>query len=117
MDVVQYDPASGRIIQVGTSRAENVAIDVQRGQSIVVGRADALTEYVHAGQIVPRPVNHAWLDGTTLRDLPAPCQIIIDGQGYDCADVECALSFAHPGAHVVVVEAFPVQTAMFEVTT
>ncbi|MBM2883900.1 hypothetical protein JFK97_05810 [Chromobacterium phragmitis] len=117
MEIVQFDPETGRIIQTGTSRPENIEIDRAHGQSIIEGIADALTEYVRNGAIAPRPASPARLDGMTLRDLPVPCRIIIDGQSYDCADAECALSFAHPGLHVVSVEAWPAQSATFEVAT
>ncbi|MBM2884912.1 hypothetical protein JFK97_10985 [Chromobacterium phragmitis] len=115
MDVVQFDPATGRIIQTGSSRLENVEIDRACGQSIIAGMANALTEYVRDGAIVSRPSNPARLDGMTLRSLPVPCQIIIDGRVYECSDSECALSFSHPGHHVVTVEAWPMQSATWEI--
>ncbi|MGC0155880.1 hypothetical protein ACPRNU_25800, partial [Chromobacterium vaccinii] len=79
--------------------------------------ADPVTQYVRDGAIAPRPPATAQLDGLVLRQLPAPCWLYIDGAEYRCADAVCELSFAHPGRHVVVVEAFPAQTAVFEVTT
>ncbi|AVG17017.1 hypothetical protein CFN79_14795 [Chromobacterium vaccinii] len=62
-------------------------------------------------------MNQARLDGMVLRDLPAPCVLVLDGTPYDCDDTECELSFSLPGLHHVQVEAWPVQSAAFEVAT
>ncbi|KUM02788.1 hypothetical protein KIF53_15295 [Chromobacterium subtsugae] len=116
IDIIEYDDA-GRILQVGTSRPENIQLDVAAGKRILVGAADPLTQYVRDGAVAPRPLAGAVLDGMTLRQLPAPCQLILDGTPYPCPDEVCELSFAHPGRHQIVVDAFPMQTAVFEVTT
>ncbi|OHX10511.1 hypothetical protein BI347_22305 [Chromobacterium sphagni] len=116
IDIIEYDDA-GRIVQTGTSRPENIQLDEAAGKRILIGVADPVTQYVRAGAIVPRPPASAVLDGMTLRQLPAPCRLILDGTPYPCPEESCELSFAHPGRHQIVVEAWPQQTAIFEVTT
>ncbi|WP_141111122.1 hypothetical protein [Chromobacterium haemolyticum] len=116
MDVIEYDPANGRVLQFGTSRPENIAIDIAAGKCIIQGVADPHTQYVWQGQVVSRPGNPARLVGFELRGLPAPCRIVINGESYTCLEKECALSFGAPGEYCVEVQAWPLQAAVFMVT-
>lgn len=115
MDVIEYDPATGRVLQFGTSRPENVALDIAAGKSLIQGIADPHTQYIWQGRVVPRPVNPARLVGFDLRGLPAPCRIVINGESYTCLEKECALSFGAPGEYCVEVQAWPLQAAVFMV--
>ncbi|PRP71512.1 hypothetical protein BUE93_05805 [Chromobacterium amazonense] len=117
LNIIEYDPQSGRIVQTGRSRPENLALEIEAGKAMLEGEADPATQYVVNQTLTPRPPNPARLDGLCLRALPAPCQIVIDDTVYDCPDTECELSFAHPGLHRVGVEAFPLQSAYFEIST
>ncbi|KMN48789.1 hypothetical protein VL04_17675 [Chromobacterium violaceum] len=116
INIIEYDE-TGRILQTGLAPLENVEVEFALGKLLLQGEADPLTQYVADGAIAPRPPNSTVLDGMVLRNLPAPCRLIVDGVEYDCPDAECALSFSLPGLHHVVVDAFPAQQAVFEVTT
>ncbi|MGD1827328.1 Phage protein [Chromobacterium violaceum] len=116
INIIEYDDA-GRILQTGVASRENVEVEFALGKPLLQGEADPLTQYIAGGEVAPRPVNPARLDGMVLRDLPAPCRLILDGVEYDCDDAECELSFALPGLHHIQVEAWPAQSATFEVAT
>jgi hypothetical protein len=86
------------------------------GGSIVLGDGDPATSYVSDGAIVPRPANTAVLTGMNLTNLPVPCTISIDGTSHTCTDDHCDLEFTQPATYKVVVSAFPMLDATFEVT-
>ncbi|MEZ2310888.1 hypothetical protein AB6809_30010 [Paraburkholderia sp. RCC_158] len=115
-DYVAAD-ADGRIVVVGFVPRYMIAAQVPpEGGSVLEGAGDPLTDYVAAGAIARRPVCTAALDGTTLKSLPVPCTITIDGTAHDCTDDHCDLSFSHPGTYRVTVSAWPMLDATFEVT-
>ncbi|OVE49464.1 hypothetical protein [Chromobacterium violaceum] len=116
INIIEYDDA-GRILQTGVASRENVEVEFALGKPLLQGEADPLTQYIAGGEVAPRPVNPAWLDGMVLRNLPVPCVLIVDGTSYDCDDTECELSFALPGLHHIQVEAWPARSATFEVAT
>lgn len=117
ISIIEFDE-TGRILQTGLASLENVELEISLGKHILQGEADPLTQYIRSdGAIESRPPNPARLDGMVLRYLPAPCVLVLDGAAYDCDDVECELSFSLPGLHHVQVEAWPMQSAVFEVAT
>jgi hypothetical protein len=80
---------------------------------IIDGTADIRTQYVKDGKIVDRPVQETVLDGSTLRNLPAPCQIQINDDVYDCNDDHAELGFDLPITYRVTVCAWPYLDAEF----
>lgn len=76
---------------------------------------DEGSHYVSNGEVLPRPQNGAYLDGMTLRGLPVPCTISINGVDYECTDTDAELSFDQPGEYVVLVRAFPALDKEFTV--
>ncbi|MFP3556427.1 hypothetical protein [Paraburkholderia sp. SIMBA_054] len=89
---------------------------VPAGCELVEGVGQAETHYVSNHVVVERPVSSATLDGMTLRTLPVPCTITIGSTAHACTDDHCELEFSLPGSYVVVVSAFPMLDATFEVT-
>ena len=117
ISIIEYDD-TGRILQTGVASLENVEVEFALGKLLLQGEADPLTQYIRSdGVIEARPPNPARLEGLVLRDLPVPCVLVLDGAAYDCDDTECELSFSLPGLHHVQVEAWPMQSAAFEVKT
>lgn len=117
INIIEYDE-TGRILQTGLASLENVELEISLGKRILQGNADPLTQYIRSdGEIESRPQNPSRLDSMVLRDLPAPCVLVLDGTAYDCDEAECELSFSLPGLHHVQVEAWPMQSAVFEVAT
>jgi hypothetical protein len=110
--------SAGRITQVG--QMPRFMIDKQvppAGGSLVIGKGHWDTDYVSGGVIVPRPANPGALDGMTLKNLPAPCTITLEGVDYACTDDTCELSFSHAGTFSIkVTPAWPMLDATFEVT-
>ncbi|VEB43007.1 Uncharacterised protein [Chromobacterium violaceum] len=117
ISIIEYDEETGCILQIGVAPRENVEVEFAMGKPLLQGEADPLTQYIAGGEIAPRPANPTRLDGMVLRDLPAPCRLILDGVEYNCDDAECELSFALPGLHHIQVDAWPAQSAVFEVVT
>jgi len=110
---VKYDPAMGRISYIGSVPISMLSL---QGENVIVGEADMLLDYVEGGAIARRPANPAVLDGMTLRALPRPCVVTVEGIAHECTDRTAELSFSHPGTFAVTVTAFPVLDATFEVT-
>jgi hypothetical protein len=73
-----------------------------------------VSNYVKDGKITPRPANPTTLEGTTLKNLPSPCQIYVAGKVFDCTDPECALDLP-AGDYTIVVSAWPMMNARFDV--
>ena len=71
--------------------------------------------YVSNGGVHPRPANPARLDGMTLRELPTPGTIHIDGASYPYDEPTVELEFEHPGTYKVRVESWPHLDKEFEV--
>lgn len=86
------------------------------GHVRLFGSGSFITDYVKDGQILPRPVSTATLNGMTLENLPNPCTITMQGNTHACTDPTCELSFSQPGTYTVVVSAFPMLDATFQVT-
>ncbi|CAG9228915.1 hypothetical protein [Burkholderia vietnamiensis] len=109
--------SNGRIMT--RARMPDAMIDIQdvpAGCTLVRAACDINLDWVEAGQVKPRPSNTATLDGMSLRNLPAPCTIEINGEAHDCTDKTADLSFSQPGTYRVVVSAWPMLDAVFEVT-
>jgi hypothetical protein len=104
---------TGRILFVG--QVPGTMLELQ-GENVVAGNADAKLDYVLDGAITRRPANTAVLDGMTLKSLPAPCVITVEGVEHSCSDDTAELSFSHAGTYTVTVTAFPMLDATFEVT-
>lgn len=113
-----YD-AAGRIVRIVFCLPAEREANAPAGLPYIESAApiDARQQWVDGGELRPRPAQASRLDGMTLRDLPIPCEIVIDGTRYACADGIAELSFGQAGVHKVRVEAFPYQPAEFEVAS
>jgi hypothetical protein len=110
--------ATGRIVYTGSVPGH--MLDVQNipegGCRVDGAQGNPATEYVVGGAVVPRPANPTVLDGMTLKNLPVPCAILFEGVEHECTDSTCELSASHPGTYTVIVGAWPMVEATFEVT-
>jgi hypothetical protein len=86
-----------------------------QGANVFVGEIDGDTQYVKDGQACQRPVNPASRTENLLQQLPVPCEIVINGKSYLCADTTAELDFTYPGVYQIKVIAFPCLDADFEV--
>ena len=82
---------------------------------VVYYEGDMEEGYVLDGEVVARPANPARLDGLVLRDLPAPCEIGINGQPYKCNEDTAELEFDQPGTYRITVRAWPHLDKEFEI--
>ncbi len=116
--LARYLPETGRIMAVVTCPPAMAASMAMPGEQAVYCAPDVMdtTHYVLHGAVQPRPTCPALLDGMTLRDLPVPCAIRINGVSYDCAEPTAELEFDQPGAYSIRVTAWPYRNADFEVT-
>lgn len=108
----KYDE-TGRILFLGSVPAEMLEL---QGENVVPGVADPTTDYVLAGVLTKRPLNPTTIDGMSLKNLPKPCVITVEGKAYDCTDDTSDLSFSQPGTYTVQVSAFPMLDTTFQVT-
>jgi hypothetical protein len=109
--------ATGRILNASRMPGFMYKIQVApEGCSFVLGMEDPETHYMKDGEIVPRPANTAKLSGMSLLTLPIPCVITAQGVAHDCSDDTADLSFSQPGTYEVMVSAFPMLDATFQVT-
>lgn len=84
---------------------------------IVSGIGDPNTQYVRGGALAARPANTARLKGMTIRDVPNPSTVSVDGgETHLCTDGTVELHFTQPGTYQVVVSSWPLLDAIFSVT-
>lgn len=115
-EYVMSDEA-GRIIGFGSVPSSMFEHQLPpQGGALVVGTGDAESHWVQDGAIVARPPNTALIHGLALTRLPVPCTIVVDGMDHACDSDHCELSFSSAGTYAVVVRAFPMVDAHFEVT-
>ncbi len=88
-------------------RSRRATLDAGPYAGYVGGRHDGRTTYVLGEKPTPRPAQRTSLDGLTLRDLPAPCAIIINGQEYQCVDTVAELDLAGAAMYHIRVRAWP----------
>ena len=72
------------------------------------------THYVKNNEVLERPLQATKLEGSTLKNLPKPCDILIENQMYKCTDGIAELEFDQPMTYHIIVMAFPFKD--FEVT-
>lgn len=110
-----YKP-DGRIVMVALQDDDEARHSAEvMGVRYIRSNADFDTDYVEDGNVVRRPENPARLDGYTIRDLPVPSEIIIQGTSYPWADPTAELDFTAPGRYVVQVKSFPYLDTQFMV--
>jgi hypothetical protein len=112
INFVKHD-ATGRILFCGQVPASMIEL---QGDNVVIGVADPTLDYVLNGAIASRPANSAALVGMTLTRLPVPCSINIAGTIHESSEDTAELSFSLAGTYQVVVSAWPVLDASFQVT-
>jgi hypothetical protein len=109
--------AEGRILFFGSVPTFMFAYQAApEGGSLVLGVGTPETHYVKEGAVVARPANPTTLEGMTLKNVPAPCMVTVEGVDHACTDATVELSFSHPGTYTVKVDAWPMLDATFEVT-
>jgi len=118
---VRYDPATGRILEAGTTSIGALRHNEREfGWHYVEVEGHWDTHYVLDGFVVRKKASPTVLDGLVLRSLPVPCQIEIrdetgDVQKYDCTDEELELEFDNPGTYRVRIKSVPFKDGYFEV--
>lgn len=108
----RFDPVTGQILHSGEVPEPFVEL---QGSDIVLGKFDGKDSYIVAGQVMPRPENTAFLDGTVIKNLPVPSTLKINGKSYPCADTRVDLEFTYPGVYVIEIDSFPHKPAKFTV--
>jgi hypothetical protein len=117
--LTEYVVADGQGSILLSGNIPRFMIDIQvppEAAEIVIGYGRAASHYVAEGVITSRPANTATLDGMTLKTLPVPSTITIDGTAHACTDDHCDLEFTQPGTYDVMVSAWPMLDAAFKVT-
>lgn len=71
------------------------------------GYARSDTHYEVDGVLSLRPEQLTVLSGFTLRNLPEPCQVIINGIPYEVNTKTLELEFDEPGTYSIKIVAFP----------
>lgn len=113
--ITHYDD-TGRITALSFVQEEVVGMMLHAGHKLVKGWHDEASAYISGNRPHKRPANPARLDGMTLRDLPVPCVVDIDGTAYSCETPSVELDLPYSKTYAVKVLAFPMQDAAFEVT-
>ena len=73
----------------------------------VMGQYPSELWYVVDGAACPRPAQNTTVDGNWLRNMPAPCTVVVDDVEFPCAETHAELVFNHKGTYTVEVRAFP----------
>lgn len=78
--------------------------------------ASGETHWVSDGEVLEKTPCPAFLDGLTLRDVPVPATVSIDGARYPTDEPVVELTFNHPGIYTVTIESIPHMPISFMVT-
>lgn len=113
--VSAYD-AKGEILHQADFNEYNYARHAEAGLMMVEGHFDKALYWVSGGAAVLREASPAIFEELSLRNLPVPCKIIINGVSYDCNDARATLDFTYPNTYQIKVVAWPYLNAEFEVT-
>jgi hypothetical protein len=78
---VQYDPATGAIVQSGSIQEDLMKRCIERGFHYLVSDADGETHRVNLKtlSVEPIPPCPGQFDGMTLSGLPRPCKLVLAG--------------------------------------
>lgn len=77
---ITYHDETGRI--TGVLTATSNTMEPNMVGLWVYGAGDTDLEYVHNGEIVARPIQRTEVNGQILQNLPAPCEIDVNGETY-----------------------------------
>jgi len=98
---IVYDD-SGIILRSGQCPDSMVELQASApGERVMVGVADDSMHYIDGGEVADRMQMGAVLDGTTIRGLPNPSTIKIEGVKYIVTDGVAELEFPIPGVYRV----------------
>lgn len=105
ISITNYDPETGAILGVITG--DPLSVIANRTAYYVGGAYKPDTHYIKNGVATERLVQSTVLKGLTLRNLPVPCEIFINGAKYECEDSAATLEFDQPTSYHIKVVAFP----------
>jgi hypothetical protein len=118
MNAISFYEPDGRIVAHLTGDAVAIDATKENTQELWVdGYFDGKTHYIDDGEAITRPVSPTVLDGLTLKQLPVPCTIVINGTEYDCDEVVAELDLPMSTAYKIKVMAFPHLDAEFNIET
>ena len=103
-DYVEYD-ADGRITCVCNLSPD--AYEDNKHKPMIEGRGIPAVNYVKDGKLATRPLMQVERELNVLKNLPVPCQIIINDAVYDCNEPTVELEFDQPGTYSITVRAWP----------
>lgn len=107
----------GRILRSGQCQPHMLHYQARPGESAIEGEGRDDTHHVADGQVAPKLPCPAVLDGTTLRNLPLPSVLLIEGVSYPVDDGEAELTFNLPGTYTVRVKSVAYLDQEFTVST
>lgn len=113
-----YESETGRIKQIFDG--DPPALEATKENSPepwIEGGFDWNTHYILNGVAVERPTNPAVLDNLTLKNVPAPCKILINSVAYDVDEETVELDLPMSAKYKIVIEKFPFLDAEFEIET
>lgn len=116
---IVYDSATGRIVGGFVSpEPQDVSHYGPTIRTLRVENPDLYpdTHYVLGEKLTPRSASPVTLSGTTLRNVPIPAKVYINGTGYDTSDSTVELDLVQVGTYKIRVEAFPYLEVAFTVT-
>lgn len=118
LPVVGYDPETGAITLYGNlSRMIVESYIKDEGRPFLIGVGADDTHYVDLSTMTIREKQpmQGILDDTTIRNLPIPCTVTVEGESYEVDDGDAELTFEQPGVYSVTVAAVPYLTQVFTV--
>lgn len=101
---IEYDQ-TGRIVCIFNGTDE--VFKANPDKNFIEGIADPEVDYVKNGRLSTRPLMKAERELNVLKNLPVPCQIIINEATYDCDEPTVELEFDQPGIYNIIVRAWP----------
>jgi hypothetical protein len=112
---VRHRP-DGSIDMYGTMAKGFVEDHIDAGEPYLLAEGRMDTHYVGDGVLMDKTPGQAVLDGMTIKSLPIPAWVTIEGVTYEVTDGEAELEFTQPGTYAVQIRSVSQYPQTIEVT-
>jgi hypothetical protein len=115
MNYTTYKKSTGELQRQLVCAPSILHFQLLSDEAAIDGHFDGARFYVVDGQAVERGTFPVTIDGHTLRHLPVPCTVEIEGVVYIVEDGVAELEFVHPGPYAVKLSAVAFMDRVVEI--
>lgn len=116
VNYIIYDEKNGEIVANCQANVPDGIVALDKNSYVTTGFIDPSEFYFANQKITPRPEQNTVLDGLTLRNLPVPSEIFVNGTRYKCDEETVELDLEE-GTYEVIIKSFPYKERIYEINT